>query len=54
MQFLLDLFLVDSGARAKDIFRLDEQLILPVLDLIRMDIKVLGQFRQRVFALDSG
>ncbi len=56
MQFLLHLFMVSSSdeARAKNIFCLAKQRLLPVLDLIRMDIKVLGQFGQGVFALDGG
>ena len=44
MQLLLHLVMVGSGGHAcsKYAFRLDDQLFLPVLNLIRVYVKLLG------------
>ena len=55
MQLLLHLVMVGSGGHpcSKHAFRLDDQLFFPVLDLIRMNVKLLGQFGQGVLPSEN-
>jgi hypothetical protein len=56
MQLLLELCMIgDIGNTCpKHGFRLGDQFLFPVLDLIGMHIKLLGSFRQRPIAADGG
>lgn len=56
MQLLLHLFLIGSGGHAcsKHVLCLDDQLFLPVLNLIGMHGKLFGSFGQRAVPSNSG
>jgi hypothetical protein len=55
MQLLLQLFKIGGIGHTcpKNCFRLGDQFLFPILNLIRMDIKVLGSFCQRPIAPDG-
>lgn len=54
MPLLLHLVMVGGGPRPKDRFSLSDQVLVPVLALIRMYVKRLGSFRQGAIFPDGG